>query len=81
MCILARMDLVHSAPVPPRKSIQITLRLYEEDADRLEAIAKAMSGPGIEAAPVDAVRYVLARGYEPSERELGIKPTKARPTK
>lgn len=55
-----------------RKSIQITLRLYEADAERLEAIATAMSGPGIAATAADAVRYVLQRGYAPAERELGV---------
>ncbi len=55
-----------------RKAIQITLRLYEEDAQRIDEIAKGMSGPGIAATTADAVRYVLQRGYAPAERELGI---------
>lgn len=60
----------------PRKAIQITLRVYEEDAQRLEAIAEAMSGPVAKASPADAVRYVLEHGYGPAEQKLGIKPPK-----
>jgi predicted transcriptional regulator len=53
--------------------IQLTLRLPADQASRLDAIAAAMSGPAVKATRAEAVRYVLERGYENAERDLGIK--------
>lgn len=76
-----RMD-VNSASMAPKKFIQATIRLYDAEADRLDAIVTAMSGKVAKASAADAVRYVLERGFENAERDLGIgnatKPTKPR---
>jgi hypothetical protein len=54
-------------------AIQLTLRLPGDQAARIDAIAAAMSGPAVKATRVEAVRYVLERGYENAEKDLGIK--------
>ncbi len=68
------MSHVHSAVMATGKQIQTTLRVPEEWADRIDAIAKAMSRPGNDATRVEALRYLIERGFEPAEHELGIKP-------
>jgi hypothetical protein len=64
-----------------RRAIQITLRVYEAEADRLDAIAAAMGGKVTKATTAEAVRYVLKHGYNRAENDLGIKhsETQAKP--
>lgn len=66
------MEQVQSPPVS--KQVQITLRFPEEWLSRVDAIKKAGSRPGNEWTRVDALRYIVAKGLEPAEAELGIKP-------
>jgi hypothetical protein len=62
----------------PKKPIKITLRIYEDEEKRLARIAKIMSGPGNPASLTVAMRYVLERGYDKAERDLGIVTKKAK---
>jgi hypothetical protein len=56
-----------------REFVKITLRLYDDDAKRLEAVAKAMSGPKLAATPTDAAKFVFESGWAVAEKDLGIK--------
>jgi hypothetical protein len=55
------------------KQAQTTVRYPEEWLPRIDAVAKAMSRPGIDVNRTDALRYLLAKGLDVAESELGIK--------
>jgi predicted DNA-binding protein len=51
---------------------QYTVRAPVEWEERMEAIAQALSRPGLEVKLADAMRVILARGMDELEKELGI---------
>lgn len=55
------------------KQVQITIRIPPEWVTRLDAIARAMSLPGVEANRALAMRHVVANGLEPTEMRLGLR--------
>jgi predicted transcriptional regulator len=59
---------------PMSKPLQISVRIPQEWLDRLDQVARAMSRPGTEASRAEAIRFLVARGFEAAEKELGIKP-------
>jgi len=61
-------------------SVQVALRLPAEWVARLDALARALSVPGLAVSSSDAMRVAMARGMAELEAERGLvdkpKPTK-----
>lgn len=72
------MMQVHSPamPKPATPKAQFTLRVPEEWLARIDAIAKAMSRPGNEATRIETLLYLIEKGFDPAEKEQGIKSPK-----
>ena len=51
---------------------QYTVRAPVEWEERMDAIAHALSRPGLEVKLADAMRVILARGMEELEKELDL---------
>jgi hypothetical protein len=77
-------DPVSLAAMPPKSNnVQRSVRFPESYLPRLEAVAAALSRPGIEVTATDAIRYALELGLVAAEKELGLagKPPAAAPKK
>ena len=59
---------------------QFTVRFPEDVLERIDGVATALSRFGTKASRADALRFIVSKGLEPAETELGIAPAKA-PTK
>lgn len=52
---------------------QLPLRVPKEWAPRIDAIALALSRPGIPIKQSDALRHIVALGLDAAEAQLGLK--------
>jgi len=55
-------------PAQTGKTVQLSVRVERAFADRLEALAKNMSRPGLDLGLADAARMALAEGVEVLEK-------------
>lgn len=70
------MNAAHAVHVAAKeRQVQLTLRVPPGWVTRLEALAAAMSRP-VPITPTAALRYVVEKGLEAAEAEVGLKPPK-----
>jgi hypothetical protein len=74
---IAAMSVSEFPPMtdkPKRDFTRVALRLYATDAERFEAVRKALSGPHLEATEAAAAKFIFELGTAAAEKKLGVPP-------